>query len=67
MKKAYIRVRLITNSGSDKHMFLSLCPPQLLDQEGAKLASANKERCERKKKTPNFMKTQEGNTLHVIQ
>lgn len=50
MKKAYLCIRLITNSGSDKHYtVLSLCLPQLLDQEAPELASANKEECERGK------------------
>lgn len=45
MKKAYLCIRLISNSGSDKHY--TVCSPQLLDQEAPELASANKEECER--------------------
>lgn len=49
-KKGYLCIRLVINSGNDKHdTLLSLWSSQFLDQEGSELASANKEQGERQK------------------
>lgn len=43
-------LRLFTNSGSDEYNTdFSLCSPQLLNQEGSELASADKEQGELEK------------------